>query len=132
MLWEVRNLGFGEKAARRETMARVEQAKFEKIRLLDQVAAEIAEAHAQVIHRRQRIDITRQAIQSAQNSYERNLSRIRDGQGLPIEVLQSVRALEEARRAYLKAVVEYNQAQFQLQWALGWQVVAPANSAPAQ
>jgi outer membrane protein TolC len=127
MMWEVRNLGFGEKAARRETMARVEQAKFEKVRLLDQVAAEIAEAHAQVVHRRHRIDITQEAIESAQNSYQRNLSRIRDGQGLPLEVLQSLRALEEAHRAYLKAVVQYNQAQFQLQWALGWQVVAPAN-----
>lgn len=125
MMWEVRNLGFGEKAVRRETQARVEQAKFEKVRLLDQVAAEIAEAHSQVVHRRHRIDITQQAIQSAQDSYDRNLSRIRDGQGLPIEVLQSLRALEEARRSYLKAVVEYNQAQFQLQWALGWQVVAP-------
>jgi outer membrane protein TolC len=128
MLWEVRNLGFGEKAARRETQARIEQAKFEKIRLLDRVAAQISEAHAQVVHRRKRIDITQQAIQSAQDSYERNLARIRDGQGLPIEVLQSVRALEEARREYLKAVIGYNEAQFQLQWALGWQVVAPANS----
>ncbi|MBD3675241.1 MAG: TolC family protein [Planctomycetaceae bacterium] len=125
MMWEVRNLGLGEKAARRETQARIEQAKFEKVRLLDQVAAEVNESHAQVKHRRQRVEITRQAIKTAQNSYERNVRRIRDGQGLPIEVLQSLRALEDASRAYLKAVTEYNQAQFRLQWALGWPVVAP-------
>lgn len=125
MMWEVRNLGLGEKAARRETQARVEQAKFEKIRLLDQVAAQVNEAHAQVKHRKERMEITQKAIQTAQNSYERNLRRIRDGQGLPIEVLQSLRALEDASRAYLKAVTEYNESQFRLQWALGWPVVAP-------
>jgi len=40
--------------------------------------------------------------------------------------LQSLRALEDSSRAYLKAVTEYNEAQFRLQWALGWPVVAPA------
>jgi len=126
MMWEVRNLGLGEKAARRETQARMEQAKFQKIRLLDQVAAEVNEAHSQVTHRRNRISITKEAIVSAQNSYERNVRRIRDGQGLPLEALQSLRALEDSSRAYLKAVTEYNEAQFRLQWALGWPVVAPA------
>ena len=128
MMWEVRNLGFGEKAARRETEARIEQAKFEKLRQLDQVASEVAEAHSQTVHRRHRIAITENAIQTAENSYNRNVSRIRDGLGLPIEALQSLRALEEARRAYLKAVIEYNQAQFRLQWALGWSLLAPSEA----
>lgn len=128
MTWEVRNLGFGEGAARREATARFQQAKFEKVRLMDEVAREVTEAHAQVIHRSERIQVTQRAIESAQNSYQRNLSRIRDGQGLPIEVLQSVRALEEARRAYLNAVVDYNESQFRLQRALGWPVTAPASS----
>lgn len=118
--WEVRNLGLGERAARRGAASRVEQAKFDKIRVLDQVAREISEAYTQVVYRTERIEISKLAIQSAENSHERNLSRIRDGQGLPLEVLQSVRALEESRRAYLKAVVEHNEAQFRLQWAIGW------------
>jgi outer membrane protein TolC len=120
--WEVRNLGFGEGAMRRETGARIRQAKFQKIRVLDQVAREVSEAYSQVVHRAERIEITQRAIQSALDSYERNLNRIRNGQGLPLEVLQSVQALEDARRAYLKAVVQHNQAQFRLQWALGWPV----------
>lgn len=120
--WEIRNLGFGERAARRQTEAQVQQAKYQKIRLLDQVARQISEAHTQAMHRSERISITQSAIQSAQDSYERNLSRIRDGQGLPLEVLQSVQALESARRAYLQSVVAYNEAQFRLQWSLGWPV----------
>lgn len=27
---------------------------------------------------------------------------------------------------YLKSVIEYNEAQFRLQWALGWTIVAPS------
>ena len=125
LTWEVRNLGLGERAARRESEALVQQAMFEKVRVLDQVAREVAEAHAQVTHRSTRITITEQAIESAENSYQRNVSRIRDGQGIPLEVLQSLRALEDAQRAYLEAVVDYNESQFRLQWALGWHVFAP-------
>jgi outer membrane protein TolC len=86
MTWEIRNLGFGEGAARRETRARIEQARFENIRTMDRVAREISEARSQVSHRAERITITKKAIRSAQDSYERNLNRIRDGQGLPLEV----------------------------------------------
>ncbi|MEZ6127202.1 MAG: TolC family protein [Planctomycetaceae bacterium] len=125
MTWEVRNLGFGERAARREVAARIQQAKFEKIRLMDRVAREVSEAHSQVQHRAERITVAQRAIESAGNSYQRNLSRIRDGHGLPLEVLQSVQALENAHRAYLSAVMDYNEAQFRLQWALGWPVSAP-------
>lgn len=125
VLWQVRNMGFGEAAARREAATLLQQAKFEKVRVLDQVAAEVSQAHARVRNRFQQIAITQRAIESAEASYERNLSRIRDGQGLPIEVLQSVQALESAQRAYLQAVVNYDVAQFELQHALGWPISAP-------
>ena len=127
MSWEVRNLGFGERAARRESCSRIQQAKFEKVRVMDQVAREVSESYSQVRFRREQINITQRAIASAQESYERNLARIRDGQGLPLEVLQSLQALESAQRAYLEAVIDHNQAQFRLQWALGWPVTAPSN-----
>lgn len=123
--WEIRNFGFGERSARRRTEAQVQQAMFRKVSLIDNVAREISEAHTQVVHRRERMAVTQMSIQSAQSSYDRNLSRIRNGEGLPIEVLQAVKALETSRKAYLDAVVDYNEAQFQLQWAMGWQVSAP-------
>lgn len=128
MVWETRNLGMGERAARRERSAQVQQAAFEKLRVLDRVAQEIAEANVQVRMRRQQIDIAEQAIERARSSYQRNLERIQEGQGLPIEVLQAIQALEASQRAYLNAVANYNRAQLQLQWALGWPVTAPSTS----
>ena len=126
MSWEVRNLGLGEKAARRQQSARVQQAKYDRIRVMDQVAREVSESYSQVQFRRRQITATERAIEFARDSYEHNLKRIREGEGLPLEVLQSLRALETASRAYLQAVVDHNQAQFQLQWAQGWPVEAPS------
>lgn len=128
MVWETRNLGMGERASRRERSAQVQQAAFEKLRVLDRVAQEIAEANVQVRLRRQQIDLAEQAIERARDSYQRNLDRIQEGQGLPIEVLQAIQALETSQRAYLNAVANYNRAQLQLQWALGWPVTAPSTS----
>lgn len=122
MVWEMRNFGFGEGAARRERNAQVQQATFVKLRIMDQVAQEVAEANIQVGIRRQQVEMAQTAIARARDSYQRNIDRIRDGQGLPIEVLQAIQALEASERAYLRAVADYNRSQLQLQWALGWPV----------
>lgn len=122
MVWEMRNFGAGEGAARRERNAQVQQAMFTKLRLMDQIAQEVAEANIQVAMRREQLMFAQSAIGSARDSYRRNLERIREGEGLPIEVLQAIQALEAAQRAYLQSVSNYNRAQLQLQWALGWPI----------
>lgn len=120
--WEVRNLGFGERAARDNARSQIAQARMREVEMLDTVAREVVEAHAQVEARRRTIDVAKGAIASAEDSYRRNLERIRNAQGLPIEVLQSIQALDQARREYLRSVVDYNQAQFRLHRALGWPI----------
>lgn len=127
MVWQTRNLGLGEVAARRERNAQVQQAVFTQLRMMDQVAQEIAEANIQVNIRQQQVDLAQAAILRARDSYSRNLDRIRDGLGLPIEVLQAIQALETSERTYLRAVMDYNRSQLQLQWALGWPVSAPSD-----
>jgi hypothetical protein len=67
-------------------------------------------------------EIAEQAVQRATNSFKRNWLRVRDLEGLPIETLQSIQALDQARREYLRALVDYNTAQFRLQRALGWPI----------
>jgi outer membrane protein TolC len=120
--WELRNLGFGERAARDNARAQIQQARMQEVQTLDLVAREVVESYAQVQARQRQIAVAEQGITAAQQSYERNLQRIRNVQGLPIEVLQSIQALDAARREYLRAVVDYNTAQFRLHRALGWPV----------
>ncbi|MEZ6123488.1 MAG: TolC family protein [Planctomycetaceae bacterium] len=124
LTWELRGLGYGEHAARHSTAAQFEQARFQHVRRMDQVAREVGEAHAQARFRHQRISVAEQCIESAEASIHKNLDRIRNGQGLPIEALQATRALEDARMEYLLAVSEYNQAQFRLHRAIGLPVYA--------
>jgi outer membrane protein TolC len=120
--WELRNLGFGEMAARDNARAQIRQARMREVETLDLVAREVVEAHTQVRARQRQIAVAQEGIASAQQSYDRNLARIRNAQGLPIEVLQSIQALDAARREYLRATIDYNTAQFRLQRALGWPV----------
>lgn len=122
--WEVRNLGFGERAARNESSSVVRQAQMRELALLDRVAREVTESHTQVTQRQQRIEIAQRGIVAAEQSYTLNQDRIQNGQGLPIEVLQAIQALATARRNYLDAVVDYNVAQFELCRAIGWFVEA--------
>ncbi len=130
--WQVRGLGVGEYAARREARARHEQTRFDQMRLMNEVAREIVQAHAQVQARYRQIAISQQAVERATASFDRNLLRVRDLKGLPIETVQSIQALDQARREYLRALVDYNTAQFSLQRALGWPVQLDEASTPAE
>lgn len=121
-LWQVRNLGWGERAARNEASARIDQARFRQLRTMDEIAMEVVEAHAQVAARGPQVAIAEEGARAALSSFDLNRQRIRDGQGLPIEALQAVQALDAARREYLRAVMDYNEAQFRLHRALGWPV----------
>ncbi len=118
--WEVRQLGLGEKAARDEANARIEQAKWREISTLDRIAREVVEATAQVESRRQQIAQAETAIAAGQRSYQHNRERILNAQGLPIETLQAIQALGQARREYLRCVADYNAAQLTQLRALGW------------
>ncbi len=120
--WQVRGLGVGEYAARKEARAQYDQTRMQQIRVMNLVSREIVEAHAQVLARHRQIGIAEQAVKRATDSFERNWLRVRDLEGLPIETLQSIQALDQARREYLRALVDYNAAQFRLQRALGWPI----------
>lgn len=118
--WEVRNLGFGERAARCEAESRIRQAQWREVAALDRVAREVVEAHSQTESRRRQIATAEEAVKFASSSYQRNLERIREAQGLPLEVLQSIQALAQSQREYLRTVIDYNTAQFRLHHSLGW------------
>ena len=65
-----------------------------------------------------------QAVIEALDSLKLNFINIRQGAELPratrpIEVLQPIQALAQARLDYLDSVLEYNRAQFRLNRAIG-------------
>ncbi len=123
--WEMRNLGLGEAAARHHAQSAVRQARVRQLAAMDLVSREITEAYAQSDARRRQIAIGREGVEAAANSYRSSLERILDARGLPLEALQSIQALAQARREYLRTLVDYDSAQFTLYRAIG----APAGGA---
>ncbi len=128
--WELRNFGLGDAAAQKAARSRLEQSRQLQIQLMDRVAREIAEAHAQSESLRGQIDLAQSGIRVASDSYRRNLERIRGGQGLPLEVLQSLQALDQSCREYLRAVGDYDEWQFRLYRALGCPI--PQEASPTK
>jgi outer membrane protein TolC len=131
--WELRNFGLGDRAARREARSLVEQSQLRQFDVADQIAREVVEAYSQAQARRKEIETARDGIQSAIESHRHNLERIQNVKGLPIEALQSVQALAQARREYLRTVIDYNAAEFSLYRAIGSPVLrlADQHAAPS-
>lgn len=128
--WEVRGFGLGEVAARRQGRIQVESAEIQLGRVINDVMAEVASAEKSADSRQRQVATTERAVEAASRSFELNQRRIQGGAGLPIEVLQSIQALEKARTEYLNAVTAYNKAQFRLLTALGTTPTAPVGTPP--
>ena len=128
VLWELKNLGFGNRAAVREQRAENEQAVLELFRLQDRVAAEVAQAHAQARRAANRIALAEEELVNARVTAEKNLEGLgqtrRVGETLtlvfrPQEVVAAITALDLAYQDYYGAIADANRAQFRLYRALG-------------
>ncbi|OWK41680.1 Outer membrane protein [Fimbriiglobus ruber] len=119
VFWTFRNMGVGNVALIRAADSRVRQSQFREMETLNLVRGQVAESHALVSAQYLQIDAGERAARSSQAAFSQDLERIRGGQGLPLEVLDSMRLLGRSRYEYLDAIIDYNRAQFQLWVALG-------------
>ncbi len=118
-VWELQNMGAGNVALQRQRRGQLHQRVLELEAVRDRIAAEVVAAAADVDGYRRQVDIAHDAIAIAQQSYELNDQRIRESEGLPIELLQSIAALADAQTTYAQAAANYNQAQYRLMGAMG-------------
>jgi outer membrane protein TolC len=129
MIWQAENLGFGNRARIRERDAQHQQAILELFRVQDQVAAEIAQAHAQLEGATARVDQAALGVDHAQRSYKGNLEGMsettRSGKVInlvirPQEVVAALQQLQAAYGVYYLTIADYNRAQFRLFRAMGY------------
>lgn len=118
-VWELRNLGLGNRALVRERESQHRQAHLIYEQAQDRIAAEVTQAYHRVQLRRRQIDQSRAEVVAAAKALPLNFTAIRGRELRPIEVQQAINALAAARSRYLDAVVRYNQAQFALLRAIG-------------
>jgi outer membrane protein TolC len=126
LFWELQNFGFTDRAIMRRRAAEHETAKLEQIRVQTQVAADVVAANGIRRAASRQIEDARKTLVKALDSLRLNFVSIRKGAELPratrpIEVLQPIQALAQARLDYLDSVLDYNRAQFQLKRAIGQQ-----------
>ena len=117
--WKLEGLGFGNAAQAREKQAELKLARLKEADTLDSIASDVAGTRAEVNAQRARLAIGSQAACHAKKAYELTTNRLQEAQGLPIEALDSIRTLAEARQAEIDAVLDYNIAQHRLLAALG-------------
>jgi outer membrane protein TolC len=128
LLWQLDNLGFGNRARVEQRRAENQQAQVELLRLQDRVAAEVSQAYAQARLAAQRVELAERGLPLAVESAEKNLAGLSHTKRAadvvllvvrPQEAVASVQALAQAYADYYGAIADANRAQFRLYRALG-------------
>jgi outer membrane protein TolC len=128
-MWELQNLGFGNRAVIRQRKAEYETANLQAYRIQDFVAREVAQAYAQLRSAANRVkqaeEELKEAIISANENYE-GLGQVKRAAGniniliiRPQEAVAAEQALGQAYVDYYGTVADYNRAEFSLYRALG-------------
>lgn len=118
-IWSIQNLGMGNRAVQKQVLAERDMSIARRALTQAQVRREVAEAFALSEAMRQKIVITRERLQTAERGAWEELVRTRGGEGLPIEAIDSMDLLSEARQDAISALLAYNTAQFRLFVAVG-------------
>jgi outer membrane protein TolC len=124
-VWNLQNLGFGNRARVREATAVVGQslAEFDSTRNL--IRREVVEALAEARAAAQQLEFARAAAINSKEGFDLDLLRIKGGQGIgrrrarPIELLDSFNDILLARQDLVAALTRFDIAQFRLFVAVG-------------
>jgi outer membrane protein TolC len=135
LIWELQNLGLGNRALVRERRAEQRQLLVELFRIQDLVAAEIARAHTQLASATVRVATAEGGVREAQLAYEGSLEQLGKTEKVDdakvvvrraFEVIDALKALSQAYEIYFVSIGDYNRAQFRLYRALGYPAEALA------
>ncbi|MEO6812207.1 MAG: TolC family protein, partial [Isosphaeraceae bacterium] len=119
LFWTWQNFGFGNLAWQRRRRAEVGMAVAEQSRIINLVRREVTTAQAEVLANRNRIEATRRELIAAEDGFNNDLALAQQNLNRPIEVLNNLDLLAEARVKLIRAITIFNQSEFRLFVALG-------------
>jgi len=117
--WTLFNMGAGNLALIKEREAQIGQAIAERQRTINRARSEVMSALADARAAIGEIEMARRELVSSEQGFREDLDRSRNNLGHPIEVINSLNLLADARVSLVKALVTYDQGQFRLWVALG-------------
>jgi len=128
LLWELQNLGFGNRALVNQRTAENQHAVLAMFRAQDTVAAEVVQAHAQATRAANRLRQAEDGVKNAAITVEKSLEGLHQARNIggtlvlvlrPFEVIAAIQSLDQSYRSYYTAVADSNRAQFRLYRAIG-------------
>ena len=135
VVWQFKNLGFGNQGLIKQRRGEQHQALVELFRIQDTVAQDVVQAHAQVQAALVQVGRGEAEVKAALESFRGNLKglseTVRAGDLLvlinrPQEVVAALQQLQQAYVDYYTSSNAYNRAQFRLYHAMGYAAQALA------
>jgi outer membrane protein TolC len=117
--WSFLNLGFGNLALQKQERSGRDQAIAQRGLVANQIGREVTDAFVLSERRRQELDFAIKRLKTAADGAREEIARTRGGEALPLEAINSVNLLTDARQELVRAIVAYDLAQFQLFVATG-------------
>jgi outer membrane protein TolC len=123
-VWTLHNFGAGDVARAQAARAQYSQANYHVMEIQAQVGAEISSAANIALSRERALEDAQKGVQQAEEMWRRLRKwtvevGFRAQQYEAVELLLAEQALNQARLTYLGEVIEFNQAEFRLYWAMG-------------
>lgn len=128
--WTLQSMGIGNLTQIDIARSRIRQSDLRRLQTLNLVRDQVAEAYDRAQIWYASVDTAQSAVRASLDAFNEDLLRVRNNEGLPIEVLDSLRLLGFSRLEYLDAIAEYNRAQFDLYVALGQPPARAMNEPP--
>ena len=119
LAWQIKNLGAGNSALRRERTSQFRQAQILMSQARDAIINEVNGAYFQIRTSEQQLDTAKANVDDADDALQRTIARIRGFQGDPLELIQSLQLVRETRSAFIDSVVDYNISQLKMLRAVG-------------
>lgn len=119
MIWEFKNLGIGNYLINRRSRSEWRESQMKIERLQNRVIAEIVASAGDSASYRRQINAAEEGLNAANQSYALNVERIRDAEGIPLELVQAIQARTNSQNRLTEAICNYNRSQYRLLHAIG-------------
>lgn len=119
MIWEFKNLGIGNYLINRRSKSEWRESQLKIDLIQNRIIAQVIAAAGDSASYRRQINAAEEGLQAANESYTLNLERIRDAEGIPLELVQAIQARTNSQNRLTEAICNYNRAQYQLLYAMG-------------
>lgn len=117
--WTLDNGGVGNIVKTRQARNDRDLASLEWQRARALAERQVVEAYGRVQQTSEAIRLSEDRLAQAERGLQEEITRIRGAEGLPLEVLDSMNLLIQARNALIQATIAYDRAQFDLFVAIG-------------